>query len=126
MLRRSKLKPESKNEWRKLVKRADRHLQDYYRREPMACEVCGNLAYAMHHFIPKSQSAGLRFEDINLVAICASCHTRHHLGGDPLVHGTIMKNKGMRWYKKLEKIKLERKDWTLTREFLNKQFEIWS
>ena len=85
--------------------KADRALQDWYRRQyPKGkCEICGLPFDVMHHFVPKSQSKALRFDDEkgNLVFICNGCHFRHHRTANPMIHGTVIKKRGMDWYNNL-------------------------
>lgn len=111
----------SKNILRKLIIKADRNLQDTWRKENPngKCQVCGQKAYALHHFVPKSQSAILRYDRKNCVPICKSCHTKHHLRGDPMIHGTIIKKRGVKWFSYLER---KRRETVLLDElFLRKQ-----
>lgn len=109
-----------------LRRKADRALQDYYRAEypEKLCESCAGPFELMHHAIEKSQSAGLRFEPVNLIFLCHGCHFRHHRTGDQMVMGNVTEGRGLAWWRNLKKLKLERKGWQLDRPFLEKQLEI--
>jgi len=90
----------------KLRTKADRLLQAKYTPSGTKCLVCGALANCCHHFIPKSQSNFLRYHPDNLIPICSKCHTRHHLSGDPAIVATIISIKGLKWWDKLQKLRL--------------------
>lgn len=107
----------------RLKKKADRALQDFYRREyPNArCESCPAPFQLMHHAIEKSACAGLRFEESNLVFLCHKCHARHHLRGDPEVMAEVCFGRGQEWFRGLQKLKIERKGMQLDRQFLEEQ-----
>lgn len=87
-----------------LQKKADRLLQEKGREKYSKCEVCGGKMSCLHHFFPKSTASALRYDWDNLVAICQSCHFRHH-NGDPRPHATVMLKRGEQWYKRLLKKK---------------------
>lgn len=94
----------------KLKLAADRAIQDWYRDNyPMKlCEAkCGRMFQVMHHPIPKSLSARLRYDECNLVFLCNPCHFAHHRRGDPKIHATIIKSRGDKWYANLEKLRRE-------------------
>lgn len=84
-----------------LRKKADRLLQEFYTQG--CCLVCGKPATCVHHWIPKSQSNNLRYDPKNLVPICAGCHVKHHLSGDPLIATEILRIRGQSWADDLEK-----------------------
>lgn len=42
------------------------------------CEVCRKPANAFHHFIPRSKSLFLRYDILNGVPVCQSCHSILH------------------------------------------------
>jgi len=65
-----------------------------------SCEVCGLPASQVHHFFPKGMSSKLRYDLDNGVVICAGCHLKHHMG-NPVIHSTIIDNRGRKWYNKL-------------------------
>lgn len=57
------------------------------------CEVCGDPASTAHHYRPQGSYGYLKYNIKNGVAICTSCHFKHHTKGDPLVHETIYKKR---------------------------------
>ena len=63
------------------------------------CEVCGERAEVLHHFIQKSKSEALRYEPKNLIHLCNSCHYKHHTLGDPTIAIAIKDKRGAEWYK---------------------------
>jgi 5-methylcytosine-specific restriction endonuclease McrA len=72
------------------------------------CLVCGKEATQVHHFVPKSISAYLRYNVLNGITLCYYCHIiRIHRQGDPLVYEAIIKKRGQAWFKKLKKLKVE-------------------
>ena len=87
-----------------LQRKADRLLQEAFRKVYKTCEICGKPMACAHHVFPKSMSSNLRYDWDNLVAICHGCHFRHH-NGDPTIHAVIMKKRGKAWYSKLLKKK---------------------
>ena len=102
-MKRTPLRKKSKSELRKAVDKADRSLQDWYRRHfpDDKCESCGGRAELRHHFIEKSRSTYLRFHKINLIALCSKCHTAHHLGHDSRVMARVVLKKGDMWLDEL-------------------------
>lgn len=127
-----KLRRESPQPMPRLRRKANRALQDWYRNEFVGemCEVCDvNQFDVMHHFIIKSQSFGLRFDEINLIFICNSCHYKHHRTDDATIHGTIQSRRGDKWFNALKKKKLEVKGQTESKGFYKemiKKYEICS
>ena len=95
-LKRTKLRRRSKS--KATLDKADRQLQDWYRAQKLDCEVCGAKQQVMHHFVPKSLSNNLRFDEYNLIPLCHACHFEHHHKGNPTIHGTIIAKKGWEWY----------------------------
>ena len=87
-----KIEKQADNKWRDTI------LED----RKYKCEVCGNTANQVHHFFPKGQNGHLRYDWNNGVAICQGCHFSHHHTYNPTIHGTIIKARGMKWYKDLE------------------------
>ncbi len=67
------------------------------------CEVCSKSANQVHHFFPKGSYPHLRYHLKNGISICAGCHLKHHLSGDPTIHQTIIEKRGKRWYSSLLK-----------------------
>ena len=107
--RKGKLKRSSHSELRKLITKADRALQDFYRwkYKGTPCESCGKPFELAHHFIEKSRSTYLRFRKINLIFICNSCHSLHHQFHDSSVHARIIKGRGIKWLDRILKLKGE-------------------
>jgi len=89
----------------KLQKKADRKMQEWGRDTYSKCEACSKPMVCLHHFFPKSTSAALRYDDRNLIPICAGCHLQHHAGSDPRVHSTIIRKRGWDWHDEIEHIK---------------------
>ena len=72
------------------------------------CEVCGKPAITGHHYYPKSCYGHLRFEVRNGVSICAGCHMKHHISGDPSIHLAIQRKRGDEWVEELRELSLDR------------------
>lgn len=71
------------------------------------CEVCGKMGHGVHHFVPKSISAYLRYNIDNGVILCTYCHIiRIHSQGDPRIFEDIIKKRGQKWYKELKQLKV--------------------
>lgn len=98
---RKRIRKQSNQPIPKLKRKADRALQDYFRSKNLKCFVCNRRAEVMHHFVPQSQSAFLKYSEDNLVELCHSCHFRHHRTNDPTIHATIMMRKGQEWINKI-------------------------
>lgn len=103
-----------------LEKKADTLLQQYIRSKYPKCEICGNETQCGHHFIEKSKSNRLRYEESNIIPVCLSCHSKIHnrfsySKGAYDVIDFIIKKRGKKWLNKLEK----------TRHELVKTDEIW-
>lgn len=112
----------SKKGKKPLIRKADRALQDYYRTLALNCEVCGGLSDIVHHIVEKSQCLGLRYEPLNLVPLCNSCHAKHHLAGDPNILGTVIKKRGQKWFDNLMKLKVDRKGFEVD---FQKEYDKW-
>lgn len=103
-----RLKEKSPNPRKKAKDDADRALQDWYRaNHKEKCESCGVPFEVMHHFIAKSQSNHLRYDDRNLIYLCHGCHFSHHNVGNQKVMSTVILERGEKWHKEI--IKLARK-----------------
>lgn len=89
----------------KLKAKADRAMQDYFRATIEKCEICGGPNQVSHHFIWKSQSNYLRYEEKNLVHICNPCHSKFHAFPDPLYPILVSKIRGMAWVKWIQEHK---------------------
>ncbi len=118
-------KAKGRSELVKLIERADRALQDFYRSLNLECEVCGAKQEVMHHFIPKSSSFGLRYKPQNLIKLCQKCHARHHLSPDTFVQDTIIIKRGIAWLKALEILRLETKGQRPEKEELERIVRIY-
>jgi hypothetical protein len=103
-LKRTPIRKRSKS--KATLDKADKVLQDYYRTFGLPCLVCGDGADVMHHFILKSHSNNLRFDKLNLIPLCNSCHYKHHRCGDSTIHGIIQSVKGELWFMELCKMEL--------------------
>lgn len=59
-------------------------LQEF--RDKQRCEWCGRVGIVQpHHLWARGMGGGGRLDvRINLIALCANCHSRHHQGGRPL------------------------------------------
>ena len=111
-MKKTKLRKHTLRPIERLKKDADESIQKFYRAKypTQKCEAdCGRLFNVMHHPIPKSLSARLRYTDhtLNLVFLCSPCHFAHHRRGDPHIHATIIARRGQQWYDNLNKIRRE-------------------
>jgi len=61
------------------------------------CFVCGEEAVEVHHFVPKQQSAILRYDLENGIPICRSCHFQIGIKSDPIFVTIIAFKKGKKW-----------------------------
>ena len=96
-----------------LKKKADRAVQDAYRRDNPGkkCEMClVNEFQVMHHFIWKSQSNYLRYVEKNLVFVCNPCHSKFHAFPDPTYPIKLAKMRGPEWVEYIESHKRKLKD----------------
>lgn len=85
-------------------KQADKLLQEIGRIKYSRCEACGRLMSCAHHYYKKSSAGNLRYNWLNLIPICQSCHFLHH-NGNPDIQNNINKNKGEKWLKELQEAK---------------------
>ena len=100
-----------------LKTKADRLLQLVYVPLNPKCLICGDKTSEMHHFVQKSQSNYLRYNESNLVPLCRRCHSRHHLSGDSSIVTKIIEIKGLDWANKLQEDR--HKIFKLNRAFLD-------
>lgn len=77
-MKKSPLKKRSKNPVKVLQKKADKLMQQIYTKKYPKCDICGKPTYCMHHFIEKSRSNRLRYEEENLIPVCQLCHSYIH------------------------------------------------
>lgn len=99
-MRKSPIRKVSKNPLKKLKDKADRQLQDAMRIKYAGhpCENCGKPFEVSHHFIEKSQSSFLRYDEKNLILICHACHFLIHRGsGRALFDLKIREKRGKEW-----------------------------
>ena len=70
------------------------------------CEICGEPAVEMHHFVPRSRSRLLKFDVENAVPLCKSCHTKIHYSGNEgeatRMEEIIKKKRGKKWQNYIE------------------------
>jgi len=71
----------------------------------------------MHHFVPKSASAFLKFDERNLIPLCHRCHFAHHSKADPVIHAVIIGKRGWKWF---EELTLDRR---IVRQYTAKDYE---
>lgn len=91
-----------------LKNKADRSLQDYYRRNfpDLKCVGCGQPFQLMHHYIIKSQSNNLRYDPDNLIPICHQCHSKIHcFGQGQLIEAKIVLERGQKWFDRIKEKK---------------------
>jgi hypothetical protein len=81
---------------KRLKKKCDIALQNYYRNIGGDCEACSKPMHCVHHHIPVSRSSYLRYKAINLVRICSGCHMQHH-NGDPKISHAYRQGKAPEW-----------------------------
>ena len=81
-----------------LWNRVGKAMQDWYRHQIVPCvgggKNCTGFATVRHHFIPWGRSIALRFEAVNLVPTCATCHKALH-DGDVAIKENCQSS--MRW-----------------------------
>lgn len=67
----------------------------------------GHPTQVMHHFVPKSVCARLRYEWDNLIPLTHGEHLRLHQSGDLDYEQRIIEIKGPEWYEKIRKMRRE-------------------
>ena len=104
-MKRTPLRRHSKNPRKRLLVKADKALQDWYRANyKEKCESCGAPFELMHHHLPKSQSSYGRYErKENLIFMCKKCHNALHFGCYDVVSAYTLK-RGPKWKKRIDKI----------------------
>ena len=95
-------KKKKKDKRTQLKRELDKLIQEIYVRKYPYCLVCNDKTDEMHHFIPKSRSLFLRYDERNLIPLCKRCHCAHHFG-DPTIHVVILRKKGCKWYESIIK-----------------------
>jgi hypothetical protein len=91
-----------KSNLRKLIEKADKLYQLKLIQEKPKSIVSGEPTEIIHHFIPKSQSNNLRYDEKNGVPLTHAEHFAHHTKGDPEIVTTIVKVNGVKWYNDLQ------------------------
>jgi hypothetical protein len=100
------LRRKSNSPEKKAKDKADRALQDSYRRNypKERCEVCGARFDVMHHHIEKSKSNYARFlQPANLVFLCTKCHSKLHFDYFNVASIYSLK-RGQKWENKIKEI----------------------
>ncbi len=90
----------------RLEKKADKLYQIMLIRLKPLSTISGNPTEVIHHFIPKSQSNYLRYDEKNGIPLTHTEHARHHLSGDPSIIAKILQVNGQEWYDDLQKRRL--------------------
>jgi len=85
----------------RLKDKLDRMIQQIYVPLNPKCLVCGGQTSEMHHYHQKSSSLSLRYNPLNLIPLCRSCHYKHSSCGDATIHQEILRIKGFKWADKL-------------------------
>jgi len=96
----------------KLKIEADKLLQMVYRSRLSHCAICMRPKDTMHHYVPKSVSSNLRYDERNLVPICTKCHCRIHSSPDPEPGNSLRDYLGESRYAYLKTAKHIEKKWT--------------
>jgi len=95
----------SKNPISKLIRKADKTIQDYFRRifRDFPCEVCEKRRFVeMHHFARKSESNFLRYHEKNLIKVCRICHSWAHGFDESGFKDRVKEKKGQEWFDWIE------------------------
>lgn len=90
-----------------LRKQCDTLMQEIGRLINPWCILCGKPCQVMHHFLPKSVCAKLRYDWDNLCPLCNGCHMRLHQSGDPSYEQRIIDFYGKPWYDNLQELRKE-------------------
>ena len=62
------------------------------------CELCGEPFTVSHHFIPKSKSIALRYDEKNLILLCKRCHFCIHRTTHKYTQGALIGHlRGLKW-----------------------------
>ena len=61
-----------------LKAKCDKVMQQIYTAKNPKCDICGKPTYCMHHFVEKSRSNRLRYEEENIIPLCQLCHSYVH------------------------------------------------
>mgnify|MGYP001028237028 CR=1 FL=1 len=82
--------------------KADKLYQIKLIKEKPKSIISGDPTEVIHHFIYKSQSNNLRYDDKNGVPLTNKEHARHHLSGDPAIVAKILEVNGWEWFDDLQ------------------------
>jgi len=124
MLKRTPLRKKTRNPIKRLKDRADRAFQDYlrYKHKGERCESCGvNPIEVGHHYILKSHSNILRYDESNIFLICNFCHSKITFYNAAEVEDKIVLKRGKKWYNWIHKAK--REHLSLTKKYLESKLE---
>lgn len=80
-----------------LERKADALFQIRMREKYPVSIISGLPTEVIHHYVPKSQSNNLRYDELNAIPLTCAEHFRHHTCGDPNIMATILKKKGQDW-----------------------------
>jgi len=86
-----------------LRRKADRLYQIKLKRDKPVSVVSGQATEVIHHFIPKSQSNNLRYDEKNGVPLTNAEHFIHERKRDPTVVEACLRKYGQAWYDDLQK-----------------------
>ena len=67
------------------------------------CLLCDGLASQVHHFKPKGSYGHLRYEILNGIPLCQSCHFKLTFT-DSSLQAKIAEIKGLLWHRKIQKL----------------------
>lgn len=94
--------------------KADKALQKYIVARHPQCEACGGPVSCSHHWIEKSRSNRLRYDEENQVPLCRRCHFFIHNRAGKLVlnnvvrshdiQDVIIKKRGRKWKNKMDRV----------------------
>lgn len=85
-----------------LQKKCDREMQILGKILFPKSLISGKPTEVMHHFVPKSVCAGLRYDWDNLIPLTNAEHCRLHQSPDPDIEMQIVAKKPKGWYEKLQ------------------------
>jgi len=82
---------------RKFERQADALFQIRMKEKYPRSIVSGLPTEVIHHFVPKSQSNNLRYDELNAIPLTNGEHFRHHNTSDPSVMVCAIKERGQKW-----------------------------
>lgn len=89
-----------------ITSKADKLLTPIIKKLYPKCLLCGRPTEVAHHFCHRSKSNRLRYEILNLINLCSSCHFALHQN-ESIYSARIVAIKGLKWWKQIEKMKQE-------------------